>query len=383
MVDKQLHRKIIGVPLQKGIQKSEDGSVLVLGKFTSDNRDEVGDIITRTATERAIPRYRQWGNIRYMHQPRPVGRVTRIGSADGLEWNEVEIKVIDPQAAFEVEQGLLQALSVGILVNFEDVEMLADGGWVINDYQLAEISLVDHPANYDARLLLNSIDDATRTLIREQGLVPALRSMGITIEGETKSMEQTDEVQKDIELEVPAKEPVTPEEEAPAPEAAVSEQPEAQAEPVVAEEKSVEAEEVAAPVAEETPVEQAAPAADPVVAVIENAFGATSETLKAINITLAILMEQQKALKAEAQVAPERPEGEAVATKSLDELEAENANLKARIAELSMPAPAERKGMIPTEEVPAEAPVEEPVAEEKAVDLRSAIRKYVEMKNRR
>ena len=214
MVDKQLHRKIIGVPLQKGIQKNEDGSVLVLGKFTSDNRDEVGDIITRTATERAIPRYRQWGNIRYMHQPRPVGRVTRIGSADGLEWNEVEIKVIDPQAAFEVEQGLLQALSVGILVNFEDVEMLADGGWVINDYQLAEISLVDHPANYDARLLLNSIDDATRTLIREQGLVPALRSMGITIQGETKSMEQTDEVQKDIELEVPAEEPVTPEEEA-------------------------------------------------------------------------------------------------------------------------------------------------------------------------
>ena len=383
MVDKQLHRKIIGVPLQKGIQKNEDGSVLVLGRFTSDNRDEVGDIITRTATERAIPRYRQWGNIRYMHQPRPVGRVTRIGSADGLEWNEVEIKVIDPQAAFEVEQGLLQALSVGILVNFVDVEMLADGGWVINDYQLAEISLVDHPANYDARLLLNSIDDATRTLIREQGLVPALRSMGITIQGETKSMEQTDKVQKDIELEIPAEEPVTPEDEAPAPEAAVSEQPEAQAEPVVEEEKTVEAEEVTAPVVEETPVDQAAPAVDPVATVIENAFGAMSETLKAINSTLAMLMEQQKTLKAEVQVAPERREGEAVATKSLEELEAENAELKVRVAELSMPAPDGRKGMIPTEEVPAEAPVEEPVAEEKAVDLRSAIRKYVETKNRR
>ena len=383
MVDKQLHRKIIGVPLQKGIQKNEDGSVLVLGKFTSDNRDEVGDIITRTATERAIPRYRQWGNIRYMHQPRPVGRVTRIGSADGLEWNEVEIKVIDPQAAFEVEQGLLQALSVGILVNFEDVEMLADGGWVINDYQLAEISLVDHPANYDARLLLNSIDDATRTLIREQGLVPALRSMGITIQGEIKSMEQTDQVQKDIELEVPAEEPVTPEEEAPAPEAAVLEQPEAQAEPVVEEEKTVDVEEVSAPVVEETPIGQAAPAVDPVAAVIENAFGTMSETLKAINSTVALLMEQQKTFKAEAQVAPERREGEVVTTKSLEELEKENADLKARVTELSMPAPAERKGMIPTEEVLAEAPVEEPVAEEKAVDLRSAIRKYVEMKNRR
>ena len=185
----ELHRKVIGVPLEKSIQKTEDGFLLVRGKFTSDARDEVGDIITRAATERALPKYRRWGNIRRMHAPDPIGKVTNIGVEDGLEWNEVEIKVIDQKAVFEVENGLLQALSVGALVSLDSVELLADGGWVINDYALAEISLVDHPANYDASLALNlSLDSATRALAREQGLIPALRSMGISIEGD-KSME--------------------------------------------------------------------------------------------------------------------------------------------------------------------------------------------------
>jgi len=159
------HRKIIGIPLEKSVKKNDDGSVVVRGFFTSDRADELGDIITRGATERAIPKYRQWGNIRYMHLPRPVGKIVGIGAEDGLDWNEVEIKVIDPQAAFEVEQGLLQALSVGILINFEDIDFLEDGGLIINDYLLAEISLVDHPANYDAVLtgMKGVLDEIART----------------------------------------------------------------------------------------------------------------------------------------------------------------------------------------------------------------------------
>ena len=90
----ETRRKVIGVPLSKDFTKQDDGTLLVPGYFTSDNKDEVGDIITRSATERAVPKYRQWGNIRYMHMPRPVGKVTRIGTDDGLEWNEVEIRVI-------------------------------------------------------------------------------------------------------------------------------------------------------------------------------------------------------------------------------------------------------------------------------------------------
>lgn len=147
--------KSFGVPLQKAYNQNERGQLLVRGFFTSDNKDEVGDIITRDATEKAIPSYKTWGNIRYMHQPRPVAVVERIGSGDGLAWNEVEIRVVDEDAAFQVREGLLRALSVGILIkDLDDVSFTDDGGLVIHSYSLAEISLVDHPANYDAKLNL-------------------------------------------------------------------------------------------------------------------------------------------------------------------------------------------------------------------------------------
>jgi hypothetical protein len=176
--DLRTRKKIFSVPLSKEINRNEKGNVLVLGKFTSDNKDDWGDIITKGATERAIPKYRQWGNIRYMHLPRPVGKVSRIGTDDGLDWNEVEIEVIDPQAAFEVEAGLLQALSIGALIDIDSLEFDDDGGWIINDYILGEISLVDHPANYDATLDLSvGLPSQVRELAREYGTVVALKSI--------------------------------------------------------------------------------------------------------------------------------------------------------------------------------------------------------------
>lgn len=172
-------------------QKSADGKRLsVRGYFTSDQRDAVGDIITRDATIKAIPDYRQWGNIRYMHQPKPVGVVRAIGEEDGLEWNEVAFDITKPDVIEDVENGLLKALSVGILVDFKDIDQLQDGGWVINGYKLAEISLVDHPANYDARLKTMSGEDAL-------SYVKSLYGSSRNIIMETKSTEtQIDEKEK-------------------------------------------------------------------------------------------------------------------------------------------------------------------------------------------
>ena len=169
--------KFIGVPLKKEFAHSEEGHLLALGAFTSDNPDEWGDIITRGATERAVEKYRKWGNIRYMHQPKPVGKITRIGKADGLKWNEVEFKVIDRDTAYEVEQGLLTALSVGILVAWDDIELIEEGGFKILDYQLAEISLVDHPANYDAVLKGADAGAGLRLLAKEYGFEIVAREM--------------------------------------------------------------------------------------------------------------------------------------------------------------------------------------------------------------
>lgn len=170
--------KNIGVPLSKSMEKTSNNTLIVRGFFTSDAPDMHGDIITRSATESATEVYRQWGNIRRMHAPDPVGKMRGMGIEDGLAWNEVEIEVIDPKAIFEVENGLLQALSIGALIKFEDITWLEDGGMLISAYLLGEISLVDHPANYDSFLQdQNSANAAVQLLVRQYGLDNVSRGM--------------------------------------------------------------------------------------------------------------------------------------------------------------------------------------------------------------
>lgn len=190
--------KNIGVPLRKSVEKTKKGSLIVSGYFTSDAPDMHGDIITRMATENATKVYRQWGNIRRMHAPDPVGKVVGIGVEDGLEWNEVKIEVIDPKAVFEVENGLLQALSIGALIKFEDITWLEDGGMLISDYLLGEISLVDHPANYDSFLKdENSARSAVNMLVRQYGLDNVSRGMLDLL----KEKDMADEITKDVTVE--------------------------------------------------------------------------------------------------------------------------------------------------------------------------------------
>lgn len=177
--------KRLGIPLDttKGIEEADPG-IIVSGFFTSDEVDEVGDIITREATENAVPKYREWGNIRLMHLPVPVAKVIGIGKDDGLKWNEVRIHVIDPDAVFQVRNGLLKALSVGIIIwSWDDIEIADDGTWIINNYDLVEISLVDHPANYDARLFLDDdkavpITNEIRQLVSTEGFAVVAKALG-------------------------------------------------------------------------------------------------------------------------------------------------------------------------------------------------------------
>lgn len=149
----------------KGWRVDDDGKMYFRSKFTSDNPDMIGDIITKNATERAAKEWRKWGNIRFQHDPnRPVGRMLRIGSEDDLEWNEMEGLISDEGVKQLVKDGVIRAMSVGIIpLDFEIIEeedvdytispLAKESFWPaiqINDYLMVEVSLVDHPMNYDA-----------------------------------------------------------------------------------------------------------------------------------------------------------------------------------------------------------------------------------------
>ena len=389
---KEIKRKVIGVPLTKSLQK-EGGALIVKGFFTSDSRDEVGDTITRGATERAIPKYKQWGNLRYMHQPKPVGKVMRIGKEDGMEWNEVEIKVIDPQAVFEVENGLLQALSVGILIKYEDIDMMEDGGWLINDYELAEISLVDHPANYDARLDLDIISsNEFRDQARELGYIPALRSFGINSVGEMdmsrkKSSEQEVVEEKDITLSVE----IAPTQEQPVDEQPADEQP---VEESAIEEKEILAEEQPAEESVEKELEEVSPVEDlveespkeasseDVLLSVVASISAVAESLSAVAEKLAGALELiGKSEDKGADVEEEKSQSEQ--EESHEDLHKRIKQLEEKVADLEKPV--DRKGYVPVEDAPdgdavnkESDSVVEKVAQEEVLDLKSALKKYLE-----
>ena len=204
----QFVQKHIGVPLEKSYTPNEDGTIVVRGYFTSDKIDEVGDIITKAATEAAVPKYRQWGNIRYMHMPKPVAKVVRIGKEDSLDWNEVEIHVIDPEAVFQVKNGLLKALSVGIIIrSWEDISIDEEtGGWIINNYDLAEISLVDHPANYDAQLFLDedkviTVNRELRQMVADHGFAVVSKALGAVTTPVTEEEFDMEQLEKTLQPE--------------------------------------------------------------------------------------------------------------------------------------------------------------------------------------
>lgn len=162
LIGSRVRYKSYGTFLPKGAGESDSDTIYVRGFFTDDKMDEVGDIITKDATVEAVERWRQWGNIRTMHDS-PSGRIDRIGEADGLKWNEVVTVPVDEQTKKLIQGGVLKAYSVGIIPREYEIneEAIAEAGedvdpwfWplIIHSYDMVEISYVDHPANYAAAI---------------------------------------------------------------------------------------------------------------------------------------------------------------------------------------------------------------------------------------
>jgi len=394
---KQIQKSMYGILKDSGFRKNEKGNLVVNGYFTSDNRDMAGDVITRDATERAIPLYKQWGNVRYLHTPKPVGKVRRIGVQDGLAWNEAEIEVIDPDAIFQVENELLTALSVGILVDFKDIDFDEEtGGFIIKDYTLAEISLVDHPANYDAKLKDIVLDADARHLALQYGLDGLANHIGgkemtkkekdVIVEEEILEEEEpelelelseesqevteeevTEELPEELEIEFEEvvdelEEDIDDSEDESQEEIEEVEIIEASAEPEVEKELTEEAE-----IIEEETLQEEVPAQEDDL----------QKAILEINAALKALVEAQKSGKG----SEEEQETDDVEPlqKQLDAIRQQNEELTKRLEELENSIPAERKGLIEeTNLQDLDKDVEEEDVEEKPT-LRKALRAHFDL----
>jgi hypothetical protein len=112
-----------------------------------------GDIIDVAAIEEALPDFMKWANLREMHGKTAAGSVLKADIVDGQL--QIEAYVVDDGAWNKVRKHVYKGFSIGGRVVDAIVEKVA-GKWVrrVTKMLLTEISLVDRPANPDARILL-------------------------------------------------------------------------------------------------------------------------------------------------------------------------------------------------------------------------------------
>lgn len=136
---------------------------IVVGFATLDNIDKSGDVVTAEASMKAFSNFR--GNIRYMHERMPVGKLIDFQPAVYFDENtqsqhngvQVTVKISEAEddVWIKCQDGTLSGFSIGgnvVKTSYVYDEKLAKNVQVIEDYELTELSLVDNPANQFANI---------------------------------------------------------------------------------------------------------------------------------------------------------------------------------------------------------------------------------------
>jgi len=145
-------------------EKQEDGSLLVYGKATDDSLDIDQQICDDTWLSSAMPEwFKTGGNIREQHSSIAAGVAKEYESkADG---HYISVLVVDPISVKKVESGVLKGFSIGIKSPRVVRDQKAANGRII-DGQIVEVSLVDRPANPNAKLMLAKSVDGETSLVK-------------------------------------------------------------------------------------------------------------------------------------------------------------------------------------------------------------------------
>lgn len=154
-------------PFEK-VEEQEDGTVKVFGIASSESEDSDGDIMKADAVRAALPDWAEYGNIREMHQPIAAG-VAIEAHVDDAGITHLGAHVVDPSSVAKVRAKVLKGFSLGGTVtkrNRKDKK-------IIEGIKLTEISLVDRPANPDARISLVKFDKRGRIMAKAGDQKPA------------------------------------------------------------------------------------------------------------------------------------------------------------------------------------------------------------------
>lgn len=125
------------------IAKIDKAKRTVSGYASTPSIDSDGEIVSLKAVKDALPGYMQYGNIREMHKISAVG-VAKEANIDekGLY---LTAKIVDDAAWNKCVEGVYKGFSIG-------GQKLLKSGNTITKIDMAEISVVDRPANPDCKI---------------------------------------------------------------------------------------------------------------------------------------------------------------------------------------------------------------------------------------
>lgn len=151
-------------------EKLEDGTLRVYGKATDDSIDSDLQICDSEWLKTAMP---DWfvsgGNIREQHSNIAAGVATDYEEkADG---HYITALVVDPTSIKKVEAKVLKGFSIGIRAPRVIRDNKAAGGRIV-DGQIVEVSLVDRPANPNAKLMLAKAAESGELMNVTQTSIP-------------------------------------------------------------------------------------------------------------------------------------------------------------------------------------------------------------------
>ena len=144
----------VSIPLSK-VDKTPDGDLLVWGKATDSSVDADQQIVDPDWSAKALG---EWlttgGNVRVMHSPQhlPAGKGVVLDTSAG-DGHWLRSKVVEPTAKRLVDEGVLQAYSIGIMNPKIIRDAAAKGGRIVGG-TIHEVSLVDRPANANCKFSL-------------------------------------------------------------------------------------------------------------------------------------------------------------------------------------------------------------------------------------
>ena len=188
-------------------EKQADGTLKVYGKATDDAIDIDQQICDESWLQRAMP---DWfitgGNIREQHSNIAAGVATDYESkSDG---HYITALVVDPVSVKKVETGVLKGFSIGIRSPRVVRDNKAANGRII-DGQIVEVSLVDRPANPNAKLMLAKAAESGQLMAVDQTPTPTPADVARVIAKSTDAETETEtpEVEApEIVTEAPAEE---------------------------------------------------------------------------------------------------------------------------------------------------------------------------------